>query len=180
MSEKYKFHEPSGIYFTTTTVAFWVDLFTKPAYKHLIVESLRYCQKEKGLKIHAWCLMSSHLHMIISSEDNELSSIMADFKKHTSKQVIKILDQINESRKEWLLRSFSSAAQKLTKVKNYKVWHEGNHPILLDSTQLLTEKLDYIHMNPVEDESLDEPSYYWYSSARNYEGKVGLIKVDLL
>ena len=180
MSEKYKFHDPRGIYFTTSTVVFWIDLFTRPAYKHLIVNSLRFCQKEKGLIIHAWCLMPSHLHMIVSSEEKDLSSIFADFKKHTSKQVVKLIEEVNESRSEWLLRGFSNAANRLSKVKSYKVWQEGNHPILLDNTKLVNEKLDYIHANPVENEIVDEPGFYWYSSARNYEGRMGLLKVDVL
>ena len=180
MSEKYKFHDPEGIYFTTSTVVFWIDLFTRPLYKHLIVDSLRFCQKEKGLVIHAWCLMPSHLHMIVSATKNDLSSIFADFKKHTAKQIIKLIESENESRKEWLLRGFSNAGKKLSKVSNYKVWQEGNHPILLDNAKLINEKLNYIHMNPVEDETVDEPGFYWYSSARNYESKIGLLNVHLL
>ena len=180
MSGKYKFHDPYGIYFTTSTVVFWIDLFTRPIYKHLIIDSLRFCQKEKGLIIHSWCLMPSHLHMIVSSNGQDLSSIFADFKKYTSKQIIKLIKESNESRAEWLLRGFSNASKKLTKVKNYKVWQEGNHPILLDNAPLMEEKLDYVHMNPVEDEIVDESGFYWYSSARNYEGKVGLLKVDML
>lgn len=180
MSEKYKFHDPKGIYFTTSTIVFWIDLFTRPIYKHLIVDALRYCRKEKGLIVHAWCLMPSHLHMIVSSEGEDLSSIFSDFKKYTSKQIIKLIEKENESRKEWLLKGFSNAAKNLSKVKNYKVWQEGNHPILLDSTNLIDEKLAYVHMNPVEDEIVDEPGFYWYSSARNYEGKLGLLNVDLL
>jgi hypothetical protein len=97
---------------------------------------------------------------------------MADMKKHTSKQIVKMLDHINESRKEWLLRAFSKAAKDLSKVKNYKVWQEGNHPILLDRAEIVNEKLDYIHANPVEDEIVDKPEYYWFSSARNYMGGV--------
>jgi putative transposase len=116
--------------------------------------------------------MPSHLHIIVSSHNNDLSSIMADMKKHTSKQIVKMLDHINESRKEWLLRAFSKAAKDLSKVKNYKVWQEGNHPILLDRAEIVNEKLDYIHANPVEDEIVDKPEYYWFSSARNYMGGV--------
>ena len=180
MSEKYKFHDPSGLYFTTSTVVFWIDLFTRPAFKHLIVESLRFCQKEKGLVIHAWVLMPSHLHMIVSSTENDLSSIFADFKKHTSKQIVRLIEGENESRADWLLRGFANAARKLSKVKNYKVWQEGNHPILLDNAKMTDEKLDYIHLNPVKDEIVDEPAFYWYSSARNYEGGIGLLNVSLL
>ncbi|MEP2026639.1 hypothetical protein [Reichenbachiella sp.] len=53
MSEKYKFHDPTGIYFVTSTVVHWIDLFTRNEFKHIIVDSLKYCQKEKGLLIHA-------------------------------------------------------------------------------------------------------------------------------
>ena len=102
--------------------------------------------------------MPSHLHMIISSEGTDLSSIMAYFKKYTSKEIMKTLERINESRSEWLTRAFSNAAKKLTKVKNYKVWQEGNHPILLDNGELLEEKLKYVHLNPVENEIVDESS----------------------
>ena len=65
-------------------------------------------------------------------------------------------------------------------IKNHKVWQEDNHPILLDNASLMEEKLDYVHMNLVEDEIVDEPSFYWYSSARNYVGKIGLLKVEML
>jgi putative transposase len=47
-SEKYKFHDLNGLYFTTMTVVYWIDIFTRPALKHLIVDSLRYCQKNKA------------------------------------------------------------------------------------------------------------------------------------
>jgi hypothetical protein len=42
------------------------------------------------------------------------------------------------------------------------------------------QKIDYIHNNPVHDEIVDEPEYYWYSSAPDYAGKKGLIDVELL
>jgi hypothetical protein len=47
-SEKYKFHDLNGLYVTTTTVVYWIGIFTRPALKHLIVDSLRYCQNNKA------------------------------------------------------------------------------------------------------------------------------------
>ncbi|MEX0966586.1 MAG: hypothetical protein WD077_05075 [Bacteroidia bacterium] len=47
MSEKYKFDDPEGIYFVTTSVVFWIDLFTRKELKHIILNSLQYCQGEK-------------------------------------------------------------------------------------------------------------------------------------
>ena len=55
MSEKYKFNDPEGTYFMTMSVVGWIDVFKRPEL--IIIDSLRYCQKEKGLVINAWCLV---------------------------------------------------------------------------------------------------------------------------
>ncbi len=118
--------------------------------------------------------------VIVSSRSVPLSYIMRDFKKHTSKALVKEIELMNESRKEWLLRAFNGTAATIKHVKHYKVWQDGNHPIQLDSAKLLEEKLQYIHMNPVESEIVDETEFYWYSSACVYAGKKGLLKLDML
>ena len=105
---------------------------------------------------------------------------MRDFKKYTSKQVIATLPQINESRRDWLLRAFARAAEPLKRVKQYKVWQDGNHPVEIFSNRFLDQKLHYIHNNPVVAEIVDEPEDYLYSSARDYIGKPGLLAVELL
>ena len=47
-------HRITGeVYFVTDTVVDWVDIFSRPIYKHIIIDSLQYCQKEKGLIIYA-------------------------------------------------------------------------------------------------------------------------------
>ena len=180
MSEKYKFRDVEGIYFVSPTIIHWIDLFTRKEFKHIVVDSLIYCQKEKGLVIHAWVIMPSHLHLIISTNKDALEDIMRDFKKHVSKSVIKKLDFINESRKEWLLRAFSKAAVRIKRNTNYKVLQDGKQPKQLESNKFMQEKLDYIHNNPVESELVDEPEHYIYSSARDYAGMNGLLKVDLI
>lgn len=139
-----------------------------------------YYQNKRGLIVHAYCIMPSHLHMIISNNDEELSATVRDFKKMTNKKIVEEISRVNESRREWLLRAFSKAGQQLKRITQYKLWRDGNHPIELDSASLIREKLDYIHRNPVEEEIVDEPEYYWYSSARDYTGLKGLIEVSLL
>jgi len=119
MSEKYKFNDPEGIYFTTLTVVQWIDLFTRKELEYIVVNSLKHCQEHKGLIIHAWCLMPSHLHLNLSSKDEKLSDILRDFKKYTSKEIIKQINLINESRKEWLLEMFKKARESLNRIKNY-------------------------------------------------------------
>ena len=92
-------------YFLTMTVVNWIDIFTRPVYKHIIVDALKYNQQNKGLIIYAWCLMSNHLHLIAEAkEGHNLSDILRDFKKFTSKAIVnEISDNPSESRKKWML-----------------------------------------------------------------------------
>jgi REP element-mobilizing transposase RayT len=181
MSEKYKFHDPEGIYFVTLTVVFWIDLFSRRDYKYLIIESLAYCQNKKGLVIHAWCIMDSHIHLIISRSGQEsLSSILRDFKKYTSKQIVDLILKTSESRRAWLLKAFEDAAKKLKRNSKYKVWKDGNHPILLDTNNMMEQRLNYVHQNPVETGIVEEAEHYVFSSARDYTGKKGLLEVEFI
>ena len=92
------------VYYLTLTVVEWADLFTRPAYKHTIIDSLNYCVANKGLKVYCWCLMSNHLHMIAeASDENHLPDVLRDFKKFTSKALIDAIKKIPESRRDWLL-----------------------------------------------------------------------------
>ena len=181
MSEKYKFRDPEGMYFVTMATVGWVDLFTRKELKHVIIDSLRHCQKEKGLVIHAWCLMPSHLHMIVSTRKEPLPDIMHDFKKFTSKELVRTIESINESRKEWILELFSEVADHLKRVSGYKVWQDGNQPELLFSAKFMKQKLDYVHNNPVADEIVDDPEEYKYSSALDYYSrKKGFLEVEMI
>ena len=181
MSEKYKIRNPEAMYFVTITAVGWVDLFTRPELKHVIIDSLRYCQKEKDLIIHAWCLMPSHLHLIISSS-SDLSAILRDFKKFTSKELVRTIEEIHESRRGCILDLFGEVADHLKRIRNYKVWQDGNHPIQLFNAAITRQKLDYIHNNPVADETVGEPGDYLFSSARDYytnkKGYLDLVMIE--
>jgi REP element-mobilizing transposase RayT len=175
MSDKYKFKNKNGLYFITLTVQHWVDVFSRLDYRIIIVESLEYCQSNKGLEIFAWVIMSNHLHLIVRAvEGFSIEDIMRDFKKFTSKEIVKaIAENIQESRREWLLRCFKDGG-------NIRFWQEGNHPIELWSNEVIAEKLNYIHQNPVCAGIVFQPHEYVYSSAVDYAGERGLLTVRLL
>ena len=180
MSTKYKATELEVPYFITCTIVDWIDLFSRIDYKNMIVESLQYCQENKGLTIYGWCLMPSHLHLICSSNDVPLSDIMRDFKKHTSKKLIKLIDEILESRREWLLEKFEAAASNLKGNKKYKVWKTGYHAKEIYSNSFAIQKLNYIHQNPVKEGIVFKPEEYMYSSAIDYSGETGNLKVEFI
>ena len=169
-------------YFLTMTVVNWVDVFTRPVYKHIIIDALKYNQENKGLIIYAWCLMSNHLHLIAEADEkHNLSDILRDFKKFTSKAIVKeIGENLQESRKKWMLSEFEFAGRYKSNIKHYKFWQDGNEAKEIHSNSFLEQKLDYIHENPVKAELVENGHEYLYSSAKNYAGEVGLIDVVLI
>lgn len=159
------------------------QVFTRKDYCDILLDSIRYCQKEKGLILHAWCLMSNHVHLVVSATNNDTSDILRDFKKFTSKQIIKaIIEHPGESRKGWMLDIFKQAGEQNSRNKTYQFWRQDNHPIQLITAPFTNQKLDSIHNNPVVAGRVDKAEEYVYSSARDYyNGKqCGLLKLELL
>ena len=81
MSRKYKFNDPDDLYFISFSVVNWIDLFIRKEYKDVMPESRKYCQQKKILELYAWCIMSSHIHMIIRGCDNKPEHIVRDMKR---------------------------------------------------------------------------------------------------
>jgi REP element-mobilizing transposase RayT len=129
------------------------------------------------MEIFAWCIMSSHIHLIfMSAEDQEPELMIDDFKRFTSKAIVKaIIENPKESRKELLLEQFLKAGNKSSNVNKYQFWRHDNHPIELWSNKVIDEKIDYIHNNPVEEGYVFKPEDYLYSSATDYAGEKGLL-----
>ncbi|MEI6900421.1 MAG: transposase [Bacteroidota bacterium] len=178
MSEKYKIREKDKAYFVTLTVVDWVDVFTKKQYKLLLIDSLKYCQHYKGLEIYGWCLMSNHMHMIAKAiGEQTLSEILRDFKKFTSKTIVKSIIELPDSRSKWMISRFAYAGKYLKRIENYKFWQDGNHAEIIYSPFFFYEKLNYIHNNPVKEMIVCKPEEYYFSSARNYAGLESLLDI---
>ena len=136
--------EAGSVYFLTMTVVDWVDIFTREDYRYIIIDSLKYCQKEKGLIIYAWVLMTNHMHMIVGSNgENKVSDIMRDFKKFTSKKILStLLVESTESRREWMLNRFEYSGKNDKKIKNYRFWQEGNDSQAIYFNDFLNKRTD--------------------------------------
>jgi REP element-mobilizing transposase RayT len=179
MSEKYKTAEKEKAYFVTFTTFDWVKVLQDDDYKMIIVNSIRYYQQNRGLLVYAYCIMSNHVHLIIQSNGQEtVSEVLRDLKKFTSKEIIKKLEiGVNN---ETLLIKFNKAGENLKRIKNYKVWQDGNHAKVLYSNSFIWQKLNYIHNNPVKAGIVENPEEYLYTSARNYSDLDGLLDVILI
>jgi REP element-mobilizing transposase RayT len=136
------------------------------------MESLRYCQQYKGLDLYAYCIMTSHVHMIIGRlGQGTLEGIIRDIKKYTSVKIIDaVKDNPQESRKDLLMWLFERTGRYNSNNKIYQFWEQHSHPIELNSNVMLEQRLAYIHNNPVEAGIVLSPEDYLYSSAMNYAG----------
>lgn len=135
--------------------------------------------REKVLIVHAWVIMSNHVHGILSSRNGKLSDTIRNLKRHTSKAILKEVIDGNESRREWMLQQFRFAAGQHVRNEEFQVWTHENHPIELEG-HLIDQRVDYIHNNPCEAGLVEEAEQYIYSSARDYAGTKGLVTVEPL
>jgi len=169
-AEGYKIRDESATHFVTFTVVGWIDVFSRKIYKDILVDSLKYCQTHKGLVINAYVIMTNHAHLIVSAEGGNLSSIIRDLKKHTSRVIVERIQNDSESRKSWMLHQFSYYASKHSRNDHHQFWTHENHPEELFTTAFFRQKLDYIHQNPVRAGIVFRPEDYVYSSAAQYTG----------
>lgn len=179
-ADGYKIKDQGATHFLTFSIMGWIDIFSKQRYRDIILESFRYCQKNKSLQVGAYVIMTNHIHVIWTASNNNLSDIIRDFKTYTSKSITRSIESEPESRREWLLYMFGFYANRTAANDYYKVWTGNNHPEEIYSPDFLITKLSYIHQNPVRAGIVSEASNYLYSSASNYERKKGLINIDFL
>ena len=119
--------------------------------------------------------VTNHVHLILrAGGEILLQDILRDFKKFTSKTIIKAIeDNIQESRKDWLLKQFKTS-------EGFRFWRGDNKPIELWSNKVIDEKINYVHQNPVEEGIVFRAEDYLYSSAANYAGEKGLLDVIVI
>jgi putative transposase len=184
MSRALKMNDPHGVYFITLTVVDWIDVFTRPQYKQIIIDALAFCQQNKGLNIHAYVIMTNHMHLMVSRKVDApaLSDILRDFKKFTAQQLIKAIQHPAESRRDWMIALFKRAGSKNPNNTTYQFWIQDNHPVELYSMKFIIQKLNYIHDNPVRAGFVAHAHEYMFSSANVYlnNQKNNPLSIDVL
>ncbi len=179
MPTGYNIDRQDGLYYLTLQVVEWVDVFTRKMYVDIVLESLTFCRKEKGLKLYAYVVMSNHMHVIVSSDSNNLSDVIRDFKRYTATTILKAIQENKyESRRSWMLHQFKFAASKHKRNSHFQFWRHDNHAIELESHKFIMQKMAYIHENPVRAGFVEHAEDWMYSSQRNYSEKYALIDVD--
>ena len=124
--------------------------------------------------------MSNHIHCIVSANNN-LSDVVRDFKKFTSKEILKLVNEnTKESRKEWLLMIFKYHAKFNKRVEMFQFWTHENHAVELTSNEMIESRVNYIHQNPVRAGFVEQEHEFIYSSAKNFAGLINVMDIDEL
>jgi REP element-mobilizing transposase RayT len=173
---RYRIFEKEYPYFMTSTVVAWLPVFTQPAFAEIILESWRFLQRERGICIFGYVILENHLHWIASAKASpeDLTEQVGRFKSFTARRIIDEMEK----------RGFATMLDELRYFKmrhkvdqTYQLWQEGSHPEQIQNDEMMTQKLEYTHYNPVRRGYVDDPVHWRYSSARNYAGAAGLIDV---
>ncbi len=168
------FFKDEHCFFAITTCFNRYHLLTETIYKDIVCNSIAFVNNKYKTAVLGYVIMPNHLHLILYfQEKNWLSDWMRDMKKFTSTKIRQAIE-----------RSGNIAVLESLRINDtgrvFKVWQDRFDDVYLHDKRLLEEKLDYIHLNPLQAHwNLAKlPEEYAYSSAVFYEtGKQSKIEV---
>ena len=169
---RYKIFDDHYPYFLTATTVDWIPLFSNQELVQIILDSMDFMQKAGRITVYAYVVMKDHIHFIASSD--HLSKEVGDFKSFTAKTIINHL-KIRES--ETILKRLAEGKLSFKTDRTYQLWQEGSHPQQIQTRDMMKQKVEYIHFNPVRKGYVVDPIQWPYSSASNYFNGSGLISV---
>lgn len=159
-------------HFLTCTVAGWQPVFMRPEAVEIVLESLRFLQRERGLQLFGYVIMENHLHLIAKAED--LAERIGQFKSFTARNII---DLLRRGAATGLLNELRFQKRHHKTDREFQFWEEGSHPQQIDSDETMLQKLEYVHDSPVRRGYISDPTHWRYSSARNDARQPGLLEV---
>jgi len=113
------------------------------------------------------------MHMVVSSDN--LPQTIKKFKSFTARQILKVLKAKNV---KFILDQLAFYKKAHKTKSSYQFWQEGSQPKIIQDKEIMIEKVNYIHQNPVKRGYVNEAKHWRYSSARDYEGIEGLIAIE--
>lgn len=163
MRSRYRILERDAAHFVTGTTVGWLPIFTTVARCDILMQAFQYCREHKALKLYAWVILDTHFHAIVAAK--ELTRVLADLKRHTARRVI---EQLEAERCESMLEQLRKHRAPHKTESEYQVWQEGSHPQAIVSDEIMFQKLEYLHNNPVKRGLVASPEHWRYSSAHEY------------
>lgn len=162
-------YKDSGIYFVTTTVAGFRPILNYDPIRQIILENLDFYRRKYTTAIYAYVIMPEHLHLVVdvSRSVKTISDFMLSFKGMTARQIFRNLSKYSTTETSFFKKIVN--IHHCNEKRNFQIWQNRFDDVVIDSSRILNQKIDYIHFNPVKRGLVNNPVDYKYSSARNYE-----------
>ena len=146
MSRPLRLHVPGAFYHVTMRGNHRQDIFFAPADRTLFNELTEEVIERFSARLHAYCLMTNHVHLLIQVGDAPLGRL-----------IMRIAGQ------------YARIVQGQLRTTGH-LFEKRYHPILVDADEYLLELLRYIHLNPVRARIVSTPDEYSWSSHHSYLG----------
>lgn len=158
-------HDINHLYFVTASICGWRHLLAEPKHSQIILDSLVWLQRTKRILLFAFVVMPSHLHLILKPECKTIGAILRDFGSYTAHS---ILHELRNDRRDDLLLFFH--AQRRDARHAHSIWQDIQAKNIY-SPEFLSQKMEYVHSNPVSKEwhLADDRADYKYASACFYD-----------
>ena len=151
--------------FFTATILEWKHLLKPGKYKELIASSLHFLVLDKRIVVYGFVFMSNHIHLVWQIQPgHKREDVQRDFLKYTAQK----MKQDLENNHPQVLVNFLVNA----KDRKYQVWERNPLSVDLWSREVIWQKLEYIHQNPVRAGlCITAKDYYWSSAKFYHTGK---------
>jgi putative transposase len=170
---RYRFGQDPYPYFMTQTIVGWLPVFSEPRFVDEVIASWNFLQSQRGIQILAYVIMENHLHWIAAGD--RLGECVGKSKSFIARRII---DSTRSGTSSGMLRDLERLKLSYKSDQQYQLWQEGSHPQRIDSDDLLWQKIEYIHNNPLRRRYVEDPTHWRYSSARNYAQLPSIIDIN--
>lgn len=163
--ERYRIYPEAAVYFVTFSIVEWLPVFVTEAAFRIVSDSLTFCHRNKHLRINAFVIMPTHMHMIVFDGDfaNErLISTLADFRKFTGRQLSDF------SASHFPMCFAETLRAQATADRERRLWQPSRHPEAIQTEPFWQQKVDYLHDNPRRKGLVRLPQEWRWSSAAWY------------
>jgi len=154
----------NGIEFFTATCLNWTKVLLNDDYKTIITDSLRFLVEDRRIWVYGFVVMPNHIHILWAKQDDWLQKDVTQmFLKFTAQKIkFKLIDTDSPT-----LELFKSTQSD----RAYHFWERRPYIATMNDREVLLQKLDYIHNNPVKAGLCSAPEEYLFSSARFYHDR---------
>jgi putative transposase len=154
------------LYFITAVTHKRLPVFRRDTMKQILAMAFDEARRSGAFKILAYVIMPEHYHLITDS-NRKASDVVRYLNGISARRVIGHLKE----------EQFEASLNKLRKNEpgrkdyRYSLWEHHSNIFLITTESMLMKKVNYIHLNPVEDGLVEDDYQYAYSSVRFWNRK---------